>query len=114
MSLERGLELQIVNVSEQGGYESAFDAIVKIGAHALLVMGGPDYARDRKLIIELASRKRVPAMLFSDVHAREGALIGYSRAVAELYRMAASFVDKMLRGRQTCDFWSSDRPNFGW
>ncbi len=94
----RGLELQIVDVSEQGGYESAFDAVVKIGAHALLVMGGPLFATDRKLIIELAARKGVPAMLFSDVHAREGALIGYSASVAELHRMAASFVDKILRG----------------
>jgi putative tryptophan/tyrosine transport system substrate-binding protein len=100
---ERGLELQIVDVSEQGGYESAFDAIVKIGAHALLVMGGPDFARDRKLIIELSSRKRLPAMLFSDVHAREGALIGYSPSVAELYRMAASFVDKILRGAKPAE-----------
>lgn len=67
---ERGLELQIVDVGEHGGYEGAFDAIVKIGAHALLVMGAPSFSRDRKLIIKLAARKRVPAMLFSDDFAR--------------------------------------------
>lgn len=100
---ERGLELQIVVVSEQGGYENAFDSIVKIGAHALLVMGGPDFGRDRKLIIELASQKRVPAMFFSDFHAREGALISYSPSIPELHRMTASFVDRILRGAKSAE-----------
>ena len=100
---ERGLELQIVGVREHGGYEGAFDAIVKFGAHALLVMDSPDFRRDRKLIIELAARKRVPAMLFSDDSAREGALIGYSASRRELYRMSASFVDRILKGAKPAD-----------
>jgi len=100
---ERGLELQIVGVREHGGYEGAFDAIVKFGAHALLVMDSPDLRRDRKLIIELAARKRVPAMLFSDGSAREGALIGYSVTRAELYRMTARFVDVILKGAKPAD-----------
>jgi len=100
---ERGLELQIVDVREHGGYEGAFDAIVKMGTHALLVLDSPDAGRDRKLIIELAARKRVPAMLFSDDSAREGALIGYSTSRAELYRMAARFVDRILKGAKPAD-----------
>ena len=103
MSLERGLELQIVDVREHGGYEGAFDAIVEMGAHALLVMDSPSFGRDRKLIIELAARKRVPAMLFSDDSARDGALIGYSTSRAELYRMAARFVDRILKGAKPAD-----------
>ena len=106
---ERGLELQIVDVSEQGGYESAFDAMVKTGAHALLVMGTPDFGRDRKLIIELVARRRVPAMLFSDISARDGALIGYGPNIAELYRMMASFVDRILRGAKPAEL-AVERP----
>jgi putative ABC transport system substrate-binding protein len=100
---ERGLELQIVVVSEQGGYESAFDAIVKTGAQALLVMGGPDFFRDRKLILELASRKRVPAMLTWEAAVREGALITYNNSLPEAFRMAASFVDRILRGAKPAE-----------
>jgi putative ABC transport system substrate-binding protein len=100
---ERGLELQIVDIGEHGDYEGAFEAIVKTGAHALLVMDSPVFRRDRKLIIELAARKRVPAMLFSDDSARDGALIGYSVSRAELFRMAASFVDRILKGAKPAD-----------
>jgi len=100
---ERGLELQIVDVGEHGGYEGAFDAIVKIGPDALLVMDSPDFSRDRKLIIELAARKRVPAMLFTDDSAREGALIAYFVSRADLYRMAAHFVDRILKGAKPAD-----------
>jgi putative tryptophan/tyrosine transport system substrate-binding protein len=100
---ERGLELQIVGVREHGGYEGAFDAIVKSGAHALLVMDSPELGRDRKLIIELAARNRVPAMLTTDGSAREGALIGYSASRRELFRMSASFVDRILKGANPAD-----------
>ncbi|HJQ59463.1 MAG TPA: ABC transporter substrate-binding protein [Vineibacter sp.] len=100
---ERGLELQIVDIREHGGYEGAFDAIVKMGPHALLVMDSPEFGRDRKLIIELAARKRVPAMHFTNDSARDGALIGYGVSRKELYRMAASFVDKILKGAKPAD-----------
>ena len=100
---ERGLELQIVDVKEHGGYEGAFDAIVKMGAHALLVMDSPEAGRDRKLIIELAARKRVPAMLFSDDSAREGALMGYAPSRMGLFRVAAQFVDRILKGAKPAD-----------
>jgi putative ABC transport system substrate-binding protein len=100
---ERGLELQIVVITEHGGYEGAFDAIVKMGAHALLVMDSPDFARDRKLIIELAARNRVPAMHFSPDSVRNGALISYALSREELYRMAASFVDRILKGAKPAD-----------
>jgi putative ABC transport system substrate-binding protein len=100
---EKGLDLQIVDIREHGGYEGAFDAIGKMGADALLVMDSPSFRRDRKLIIELAARKRVPAMLFSDDSAREGALMGYAPSRAGLYRLAARFVDRILKGAKPAD-----------
>jgi putative ABC transport system substrate-binding protein len=100
---DRKLDLHVVATKEHGGYEGAFEAMVKIGPHALLVMDSPDFRRDRKLIIELAARKRVPAMHFSDDSAREGALLGYSPSRAELYRMAASYVDRILKGAKPSD-----------
>jgi putative ABC transport system substrate-binding protein len=66
-------------------------------------MDSPLFRRDRKLIIELAARKRVPAMLFSNDSARDGALMGYAASRAELFRMAASFVDRILKGARPAD-----------
>ena len=100
---ERGLELQIVGVREHGGYDGAFDAIGRNGADALLVMDSPDFGRDRAIIFEGAARTRVPAMHFSEDSARAGALMGYGTTRAELYRMAASFVDKILKGAKPAD-----------
>lgn len=93
-----GLELHLVDTTELGGYDAAFDAIAKMGAQALLVMSGPDFYRDRKLIIERAARQRVPAIFDWGDTAREGGLIAYGATFAELYRLSASFVDRILRG----------------
>jgi putative ABC transport system substrate-binding protein len=100
---ERGIELQVVGVKEEGGLEGAFDAMARLGSQALLVMGAPDFARDRKLIIELAARKRLPAMLFSNDSPRDGALIGYSTSREDLLRMVASYIDRILRGARPAD-----------
>jgi ABC-type uncharacterized transport system substrate-binding protein len=95
---KNGLELHLVDTTEFGGYDGAFDAIAKAGAQALLVMSSPDFNRDRKLIIELAVRRRVPAIYDWGDAARDGGLIGYGATYAELYRLSASFVDRILRG----------------
>jgi putative ABC transport system substrate-binding protein len=100
---ERGVELQVVYLSEHAGYESAFDAIVGMGAHALLVTDSLEFRRDRMLIIELAVRRRVPAMHFSQDSARDGALMGYYTSREELNRMAARFVDRILKGANPAD-----------
>ena len=98
-----GLELHVIGVTEHGGYEGAFDAIGNIGAGALLVMSSPDFNRDRNLIIGLAARRRVPAIYDSGYNAREGGLIAYGANVAELYRMSASFVDRIFKGANPAD-----------
>jgi putative ABC transport system substrate-binding protein len=97
------LDLHLVDTTELGGYEAAFDAIAKASAQAVLVMSSPDFNRDRKLIIELAARRRVPAVYDWGDTARDGGLIGYGATFAELYRLSASFVDRILRGAKPAD-----------
>lgn len=98
-----GLELHLADTMELGGYEGAFDAIVKAGAQAVLVVSSPDFNRDRKLIIQLAARRRLPAVYDWGDSARDGGLIGYGATFAELYRLSASFVDRILRGAKPGD-----------
>jgi ABC-type uncharacterized transport system substrate-binding protein len=94
---QSGLELHVVDTNQLGGYEGAFAAIAKAGAHALLVMSSPDFNRDRRLIIDLAARWRVPAIFDWDA-ARDGALISYGATFGELFRLSVSYVQKIRDG----------------
>ena len=96
------LELLIVDTQESDrGYEGAFEAMARAGAEALLLMGSPVFARDRKLIVELAARWRIPAIYGSG--GREGGLMAYGTFEEELDRQAAGYVDKILRGAHPGD-----------
>ena len=96
------LELLIVDTQESDrGYEGAFEAMARAGAEALLLMGSPVFARDRKLIVELAARWRIPTIYGSG--GREGGLMAYGTFEEELDRQAAGYVDKILRGAHPGD-----------
>jgi putative ABC transport system substrate-binding protein len=75
--------------------------IVELGRDAeagLLCMTDSFLAVHRKSIIELAARHRVPTMYFTVAHVEDGGLIAYSIDILEMYRRAALYVDRILRG----------------
>jgi putative ABC transport system substrate-binding protein len=57
----------------------------------------------RKAIISQAARRKVPAMYFSSDWANEGGLVSYGVDVAELFRRAAAYVDRILRGAKPAE-----------
>jgi putative tryptophan/tyrosine transport system substrate-binding protein len=79
-------------------YKDAFNLIETSKVDALYVYpGAPQYA-SRKLIIEFARKKRLP-----DVHrfreaVEDGALMSYGSNIPDLYRQAATYVDRILKG----------------
>jgi ABC-type uncharacterized transport system substrate-binding protein len=88
------VQLDIVEVPPGlEGYNRAFDAIVKARADALLVPASPRFARDARTIIELAARRRVPAMYEWGRMAKAGGLIAYGPSPMDLDRRAAAYVD---------------------
>jgi putative tryptophan/tyrosine transport system substrate-binding protein len=94
-----GLTLEIIDTQpSSGGYEEAFEAIVRSRSLALLVMASPLFGRDRKLIIERAARWRVPAIYAAALSAHEGGLISYGTTALELDRQVARQIDRILRG----------------
>lgn len=96
---QNGLELHVVATLESAnGYDGAFEAIVRSGAQALLVMSSPRFTRDRKLIIALAARHRIPAVYDWGDTAREGGLMAYGASLDELERHVAGYLDKVLKG----------------
>jgi putative ABC transport system substrate-binding protein len=69
----------------------------------LIVQPDPSFDGQRKRIIELAVKSRLPAMYASSEWTRAGGLVSYTAGGADLYRRAAVYVDKILKGTKPAD-----------
>lgn len=92
------LKLVEVRVGAPGELSRIASVCGKGGCQGLLVMLDPYFSTWRPQIIQGAARSRLPAIYFSEMFTREGGLISYGADIPELWRRAASFVDKILRG----------------
>ena len=97
------LRLEILEARGPGDIESAFDAAKRKRANALLVPASSALAAHRKRINDLAAKNRLPAICFAPVWAEDGCLLSYGPNTAEFYRRAATYVDKILKGRTPAD-----------
>ena len=84
-------------------YDSAFAAAARAGAEALLVLRSPLFSRDRDRIIPLAAQYRLPLMSSVLTLPAAGALMAYGADTVDMYRRAAIYVDKILKGAQPAD-----------
>ena len=96
------LQIEKVEVRPQYDLEHAFRTLNERRVGAVLVLGSPTFYRDQARIAELAVRHRVPAGGFVSGVAG-GLLIGYGVPVSVPYRLAADYVDKILRGAKPAD-----------
>ena len=78
--------------------ERAFGAFTRQPNGGLLVLPDVTTVTHRQTTISLAARRRVPAIYPTDYFVDEGGLISYGVDYLELYRQAASYVDRILRG----------------
>jgi putative tryptophan/tyrosine transport system substrate-binding protein len=93
------LELQGPNLDLEGAFRTATRE--RVGA--LLFVSGPALALHMKRVVDLAAKSRLPAMYFSSEFADVGGLMSYGPEVADLYRRAATYVDKILKGTKPAD-----------
>jgi ABC-type uncharacterized transport system substrate-binding protein len=98
-----GLQLHTVEISTEDGLEDAFMAMNKTAAHALVVLTDPILFSQRKRTVEFANRKRLPAVYFFQGFVEEGGLVSYGPSDTDLYRRAAGYVDRILRGTKPGD-----------
>jgi putative ABC transport system substrate-binding protein len=98
-----GLQLVIVRARAREEFTAAFDAIVKAHAGAVDIAGDPVFARHRTALIDLAMRSRLPTMFRSKPDVAAGGLIAYGPDFVDIYRSAASYVDKILKGTKPAD-----------
>jgi putative ABC transport system substrate-binding protein len=98
-----GLQIQPVAVRSATQFDDAFSAIVREHAGAVLVLSTPLYMGGTKQLADLALKYKVPTMFGSREHVDAGGFLSYSPDRADLYRRAATYVDKILKGANPAD-----------
>jgi putative tryptophan/tyrosine transport system substrate-binding protein len=93
-----GLQIQVLEVSEPGQLEGAIEAAVRERADALHVLGDPIFHTPPHRLPELVARARLPAIYIPAELVQAGGLMSYGPNFTELFRRAASHVDRILRG----------------
>ena len=96
-----GVKLIWLNVAED--LEPAFAEARRAGAQAIFTGGGARLFRLRKEVVSLAARYRLPDSHYSAEFAEAGGLMSYAPNVPDMYRRAANYVDKILRGAKPAD-----------
>jgi len=92
------LKLHSVRVQSVDEIDAAFDRIAKARAQALFLILSPLATLNSKRIVDLALKHRLPGMFPTKQFTEEGGLMSYGTSTADLYRRAATYVDKILKG----------------
>jgi putative tryptophan/tyrosine transport system substrate-binding protein len=98
-----GVQLQYLDILSPKDIETAFRAASNGRADAVLVLRAPVFFSHRKQIVDLAAKSRLPAMYYSPEYVEEGGLMTYSVSITDLFRRAATYVDKILKGAKPAD-----------
>jgi putative ABC transport system substrate-binding protein len=98
-----GIQIQAVEFRNVGELDGAFRSAATAGATAVLVQDDPHALAGRIQIAEFALRHRLPAVAGVPEYAEAGGLIAYGPNRIDLYRRAAAFVDKILKGTKPAD-----------
>jgi ABC-type uncharacterized transport system substrate-binding protein len=98
-----GVQLQLVEVRSSDEFDRAFSTMAKERTEALLQFPSTMLFNERRKLVALVMKHRLPAMF----HAREfvelGGLISYGASITDLYRRSAVYVDKILKGAKPAD-----------
>jgi len=98
-----GLDVQSLQVRSPSHFESAFKAANTGRARALQVLGSGLINSQQNRIIEFATKSRLPTMFANAALVQAGGLMSYGPNAPELYRRAATYVDKILKGAKPGD-----------
>jgi ABC-type uncharacterized transport system substrate-binding protein len=99
----RDVYLRYLDVLDPKDIETAFRTAAKGRADALLLLGNPILNAHRKQIVELAAKHRFPAAYTRPEYIEAGGLMYYGTNYNDLFRRAAAYVDKILKGAKPAD-----------
>jgi putative ABC transport system substrate-binding protein len=93
-------------------FDAAFRAIAQDGSRMVLVLSGPTFGDQRAHIADLAMQHHLPTMFTFKYYVEAGGLMSYGVDTLPIFRRAASFVAKILRGAKTSDLPVEQPTNF--
>lgn len=97
-----GVMLTIVG-DRRGDYERSFEEIAGAGIEAVIVGAHSFFIEDRRAIIDLAGRYRLPAVYEWAEQVRDGGMMSYGASRVERYQRVAAYVDRLLKGAKPSD-----------
>jgi putative ABC transport system substrate-binding protein len=100
------LKLKLEEIETQPdpkGLESAFQTAKQKQVGAIMMPAGPFFFAERRRIVELAGKFRLPAIYPQKEFVDEGGLMSYGVDYGDLFRRAAVYVDKILKGAKPAD-----------
>jgi putative ABC transport system substrate-binding protein len=107
-----GLKTRVVEVSEVAEFEGAFRTARDDGAQAVLVLPSPFFSAQRRVLIKVAANYRLPAFYEFKEYVQDGGLISYGPSLPDMWRRAASYVDRILKGANPGDLPIERPTNF--
>jgi putative ABC transport system substrate-binding protein len=107
-----GLELSVVTV-RGADYPGAFAAITAERAQAVFVGAQTTFMTDRKLIIDLARRNKLPTIWEWPEQVRDGGLMAYGTSLTALYERVAGYIDRIFKGARVGDLPIEQPTTFG-
>ena len=98
-----GVRPQFVEARGPADFDRAFSDMTRARAGALTVLPSNMFANERRRLVDLAAKNRLPAVYPFREFVDAGGLMSYGATLADLYRRAATYVDKILKGRKPAD-----------
>jgi putative tryptophan/tyrosine transport system substrate-binding protein len=98
-----GIQLQTLEVADASAFDNAFQTMTKDRAGAVIAISTVMFLNESKRIANLAKKHRLPAIYTVKEYVDAGGLMSYGVSLPDLFRRAATYVDKILRGAKPAD-----------
>src|SRR5262249_15543900 len=98
-----GVKVQSVQIRDVDNIESAFEKVRKLRSQAFTTAPDPVMRLNQRKLLDFAAKSRLPAMYPDREYVEVGGLMSYAPNYADLYRRAAIYVDKILKGAKPAD-----------
>jgi len=112
VALSHGVQATLVPVHDSAEIESAIASLAQQTGGGLIVLPSAPITAKIQSVIVLARRYRIPAVYPFGSHAKEGGLIAYGIELNDLFRRAADYVDRILKGENPADLPVQAPPKY--
>jgi putative ABC transport system substrate-binding protein len=98
-----GVRVQFVEARGPEDFDRAFSDMTRARAGAVTVLSTPMFVSGRRRLVDLAAKNRLPTMFSFREYVDAGGLMSYGPNVPDMFRQAATYVDKILKGTKPAD-----------